>query len=495
MNPVRFFGQPWSWLAVASVLLFFSVSGESLWIDEARTHRFSSLPEFGDFVRGVTTTPNSEAQMPGYLLVAWVSDKLLGASEWAMRAQNYLWGGLALFFFWRASSRHGTPWMVLLLALHPFFWYYMDEARPYAMQVALGAWLLDLLLRLQNSQSCGFWTAVEWGVVTLLLCASTLLGVIPAACAGMIFLVLCWRQKWIPSRPALVVFGFCLLLLLGLGAYYARTLVQGAGGITLETPSWGWANLAFSLYEFLGFGGVGPGRTDLREMAGNGLASLWQHGLPYLLAIMLLAAGWMITFMAQRLAEYSPDQRRTCGMLLGLVLGGVLLVFVASRITGFSFWGRHFSPLLAPALFLLLLGLKPPSGQTRRGLIATIGVVLLGIGLAWGAWETRMSPRHQKEDYRAAAELALDYLKDNRRVLWAADMPTAAYYGLKKEDWTGRLVMKANAERAFISTFDPEVVFLSKPKDFDADGNVRAYIKLKETHFLDQTVNYFKIWR
>jgi hypothetical protein len=497
MVPVKFALPSWCWFALALLLLGFSVTGESLWVDEARTHRFSSISEIGDFIRGVATTPNSEAQMPGYLFLAWVADKALGSSEWAMRAQNYFWGALALFFFWRSACRLGSSWMVLFFALHPFLWFYMDEARPYAMQIALGAWMMDLLLRLQKTRECETRDALEWGVMVLMLCSSTLLGVIPAFCAGVIFLILCWNQKWMPRPPALGVFAVCLVLLLGLGSYYGWTLAQGAGGITEESPSWRWSNLAFSIYEFMGFGGLGPGRTELREIAGSGVSAMWKMGQPFLPAMCLLALGWTLSLVVSGLAGGGADGRRFGGMLVGLVLGTVVLIFLASRMTGFAFWGRHFSPLLGPVLLGLLLMAKPSAVPSPRRTVGLLGLAFLGVGLAWSSWQIRTSQRHQKEDYRTAARVALDHLKEDRKVLWAADFPTAAYYGLKKEDWAGKLEMKSKPGQALISDFDPDVVFLSKPKDFDTSGTLRRHVGQESNRpfLLDEQVNYFLIWR
>src|SRR5205814_16012 len=34
------------------------------------------------------------------------------------------------------------PWLLLVFLVHPFVWYCTNEARPYALQICAGAWLL-----------------------------------------------------------------------------------------------------------------------------------------------------------------------------------------------------------------------------------------------------------------------------------------------------------------------------------------------------------------
>ena len=78
--------------------------------------------------------------MPLAMFFAWVTAQTLGTQEWQLRAINVLWNGLALLGMYRAGKRLQLPWLPLLLAIQPYFWFYSNEARPYSLQIACGAW-------------------------------------------------------------------------------------------------------------------------------------------------------------------------------------------------------------------------------------------------------------------------------------------------------------------------------------------------------------------
>ncbi len=72
-----------------------------------------------------------------------------------MRAGNLLWGALALGAMYRVGRRLKLPWLPLLLAIQPYFWFYMNEARPYALEIACGSWLLAALVEFHNRRVSG----------------------------------------------------------------------------------------------------------------------------------------------------------------------------------------------------------------------------------------------------------------------------------------------------------------------------------------------------
>lgn len=484
--------HPWVWLALSLGLLAFSVTGESLWIDEARTYRFSALSGFADLVQSVAGTPNSEAQMPGYLLAAWISDKLIGPTEWAMRAQNYLWGALGLFFFWRSAGRWRMPWMVVLFALHPFLWFYMDEARPYAMQIGLGAWMLDLLLRLERGGALSAGVALEWGSMACLLCGASMLGVIPLGFAVLAALWLAWSGGICPSRGAWWIFGIFFMLLAGMGAYYLTTLLRGAGGIVTETPAWAWSNLAFAGYEFLGLSGMGPGRADLREMVQSGWGNLPGQMLPWVPGFVVLSAGWLAC-LAGGIPGGGGSNRRAGLVILSVVGAGLLLLLVASRMASFPFWGRHISALLAPVLFLAVLGVDSGRVSKIRWNMARAGGVLLLCGLAWSTAQIRFSPRHQKDDYPSALSLAREYVEGGRTVCWVADTVVPAYYGFDVVHAPGFGYLH-NPGPDGLPAVPPDVFFVSRPRDFDRNGTIRDYIRSHPYRLEDPSPLHFQVW-
>ena len=115
-----------------------AVSSQSLWIDEAQTAAKAIPGSLHGWWHALATEHNSNMQMPLYMLYIWGWARLFGVSELALRAANLPWffaGFFAIFHFLRARPclRNAT---LLLYCIHPFVWFYLNEARPYLMQLS-----------------------------------------------------------------------------------------------------------------------------------------------------------------------------------------------------------------------------------------------------------------------------------------------------------------------------------------------------------------------
>lgn len=107
------------------------ITGESLWIDEGQTWHFVKQPTIAAWFSTLQHNVKSEAQMPLGMFVFWLGARTVGDSEWALRALNLPWiglAGVALAFIARLLNLRG---LLLLFLMHPFLWYYANEARPY----------------------------------------------------------------------------------------------------------------------------------------------------------------------------------------------------------------------------------------------------------------------------------------------------------------------------------------------------------------------------
>ena len=125
-------------LAVGSV----AVSSQSFWIDETMTAKIASQATISEWWRSLSSSKFSDIQMPSYMFYVWAWAKIFGCSEWWLRASNVPW--LVLGFL--AIPRHQVYYL-LALATSPFIWYYLDEARPYIMQISASLILLGSLWR------------------------------------------------------------------------------------------------------------------------------------------------------------------------------------------------------------------------------------------------------------------------------------------------------------------------------------------------------------
>lgn len=126
-------------------LRLYRLDGQSLWYDEALSVHYARLPA-AELIRAVADSDHPPLYF--LLLAGWI--RLLGASEWAVRALS-AWGGvLAVPLTYRLGQVTGLrPAGVLaaaVIAISPFLVWYGQEARPYAWLV-VQATLAGVLLR------------------------------------------------------------------------------------------------------------------------------------------------------------------------------------------------------------------------------------------------------------------------------------------------------------------------------------------------------------
>jgi hypothetical protein len=419
--------------------------------------------------------------MPGYQLYLWAWSRIFGLSEWALRLANLPW---ALLFTaalaWGSERLLQMRRVWLIVCLSPFLWFYMNEARPYAMMIGLSMATTVAVLAYAQDPS-RYRRAPWWAVLSLLVLWSVHMLAITLLPSLLLLLYLlratpikAMLRQW--TAPILVALPFYLML----GFYYLHTLRRGNGG-KIETP--GLSNLGFALYEFLGFGGLGPPRAMLR------LHPSLHTLLPYLptVTLGLLACAMLVLAFVQE--SRTPAERRILkGLGISFALG-IMITFALAYAVHLSLLGRHlavFPPLLA---FLLLAGL-PRSADPRMRRVAVSA--LLGLCLAWGAsdFKQRMLPNYHKDDYRSASTLAEHALANGQSVLWVADRETAQYYGLQttlgleKGDLVPSQPMVAISGvcsparfQEALASQQKAVVLITDREFFDPHGNCRALLE------------------
>jgi hypothetical protein len=479
--------ERWILILVGTSLLALGVSGESLWVDEGYSAKLAMQPTLVLWARTLQSILGSEPQMPGYQLYLWVWTRLFGMSEWTMRFANLPWAVLfTATLAWGSERLLRVRRLWLVICLSPFLWFYMNEARPYAMMLGLSmAITVAVLAYARDSEH--FHVAPWWTMILLLgLWAVHMLAItlVPS------LLVLLFLLRPVPIKtfirqwlwPILVTMPFYLLLAL----YYLHTVAGGKGG-SIERP--GLSNLGFSLYEFLGFGGLGPPRTDLR------LHPNMHTLLPYLptLALGVLAFVLLGVTIVPRLRRLS-DRRTAFGLATAFAVG-VLVTFGLAYAAHFRLLGRHlavFPPLLA---FLLIAGLRPVRDQRQQ--IPVFGSLLL-LAAVWicSDFKQRVLPSYHKDDYRSAVALARNALANGEPVLWVADRETANYYGLTTTEGLekGSLlpgrpmeavsgVCSAARLESSLPSGKPVLVLITDREHFDPGGNCREVVdSLHSTH-------------
>jgi hypothetical protein len=454
---------------------FLCISGQSLWIDEANSAIRAIQPTWNDFWKKNIHYAGSDLQMPGYMLSLWAWEKIFGHSEYALRAMNipfFLASVFAALFALRETS-HTRIIFTLLIIFSPMVWVYMDEARPYIFQIAGSTLLLIGLVNQGRLQSTQEKNLVFFCGGSLILCASSLIGVVFAFFFGLAFMVILLQQKALAqifsSRGSLAIVATSFLMLLGLGAYYFWTLQVGSGASSAANTTF--ASIAFAAYELLGFTGFGPGRLELRSEGMNALPP-FLPGLSALALITLLVAA--IPFRSLLL---KPPQK---WILLIAILGtcSAITVVAVGIIKDFRIVGRHLMPLLPFVLLFLAWSLSTlwTSGRLWK---KSLAMVYLGL-LLTSSVSARIDDRFQKDDYRSAAKLAQSYLEQGKIVWWAADEPSALYYIPDAERHiTSQTLYLAFGPRATPIELrkQPNLILLSKIDIYDQDRVILNYIR------------------
>lgn len=471
-------------------LVFLMPSSQSLWIDEAYTARLAEKPRFADLVRELYVKHPAEDQreslhggeslMPLSMASDWMAAKILGTSEWRLRAVNILWGCLAVVAFFHIGQRLGMPWLPLLLGVHPYFWYYMNEARPYAMQMAAGAWLFFSVVEFLQNEGRGSGWAAGFSIAGFILCGSNLLGVIPFGMVALVLLNFILRNRWWPSRIAVAWILACCLALIPLGTLYLWSLAGGASGAKLWPVSA--ANIGFSLYELLGFSGLGPPRHLMRELAANSKTGLFPVMLHFPAGLVSLAIAYVVAIV--QLIENWPALHNkkilgTAALIFATTLAVLLALASAVR---WPFWGRHLAPVFGFLVGGLGLCLQSPDKAKNP---ASGRFVLIGffVFFALSSANLRFNPAYQRDDYRSAAKLANREQAAGKTVWWSADLETAAYYHV---EFGGKFkphqivpVINSTAEdaAALLKLCPPDLMVLTKPDIYDNQGALAEITK------------------
>lgn len=489
-------------LAVLTGLL--AVSSQSLWIDEGNAAIKAIQESWHSFLSLLIKEKGSDLQMPGYMAMLWAWAKIFGQTEYALRAMNipwYLLGIGAVLYFLRLpfSVRMG---MAAFLLLSPFCWFYLDEARPYAMQIGTASLtvcaLYNILFDYEQERLATDLGAFFLG--TFLLSVSSLFAMV---LVFPFYLILLMGIVFRPSlRTSLMnksksVFLICIFALFFslLAWYYFWTLFEGArasgvGGTNLK-------NLLFIFYEMLGFNGLGPDRLSIRK-------SFVSAFFPYLPVLLLGFAAYAMlglgTILRLKSTNYIP--LKPVSTLAMLFFGGVLIGYAVGHYGDFRLLGRHLTPLF-PILALGVGAMISLLWKDKRGRI--LAIFFLCILLA-SSISGRYHPRFAKDDYKNASAIALMSASQGNTVWWAADPATAVYYGFSIPDKKRIMNIRSNGDilqirhvaGETITTLEnkslPDMVIISKPDLYDSSGHIHNFLKINEfDHW--KSLSAFRIYK
>ena len=462
--------------AAAVAVSLVAISGRSLWIDEACTAIRAMQPTLGAWWQAMEQEKTGCLQMPGYMLYTWGWTQLMGSSEWSLHLANLPWfaAGAGAFILPFPAVGRGRLLAGCLVLGCPFAWYYLDEARPYAMQLGASLLIVAALRCIAHAGDsgrppCGGQLALFLAGIVV-LGGSSLFGMIWAAGALGALLIICPGSQWSDLlKRHLWLWLAAAGPLVGLAVYYVWTLKMGARGSGAATTTVG--SVFFVGYELLGFAGLGPGRLAMRS---TGLAAL--HG--YLAPVALYAAATAIVLGAAAWRGFQLGNRKHLAIALGCCLPPVLILG-AGWVVHFRVLGRHLAPFVSVLLLLLSLGASALWSPGRGW--AKLPVVACCLLSLFSCRSLRFAARHEKDNYRAAAAVAKAALDQGQPVWWNAAEEGALYYGVPITAGAareGQALFLMDPTRESLGALPlPGLIIASKPDIYDGQMALAEFIR------------------
>ncbi len=374
-----------------------AINSGSIWDDEGYRSFFALNGDLGNML-----AYGGRDKQFAFVFYEWLWVAVFPHSEIGMRAMNIPFLLLGVVYLARMLHNRGmSPLWALVLVLHPMVWYYTNEVSPYIIMMTASLGLCFHAFFAKKPESWGNITAMNACFLLGYAC-HFIFGFAYFIIAAGVLLRAVRRQPVAWGRYLAVFAAFCLCYL-PLTWWYWIHMEDG--------QNYGWshpgvANIAYTVYSFLGMQGMGLSRLDIR--AGEWL---W-HIAPKMLVQMLV----LLSVFSCGTAALVLLNLRTFLRLLKqrwvAALGICALVFYAGAfIKYFQFWERHVIMLLVLPLVLIpqfghALLQQAPSLRRR----VSLGLFIL-LGLCWmfSCVNIAFGSYYRKDNFRGVAE----YLRDN----------------------------------------------------------------------------------
>lgn len=405
-------------LVAGIAIRFFALGQQSFWHDEVHsvvTARGNATNTFLDAVF------NAHGPLYLVLLRGWMH--VFGHTEAQIRAFSALLGSIGLLLFYRIALRLAGRTVgiiaLTLLACSPYFLWYSQEARNYALLFDLGLLAVPAFLdEIERRTRGSFVVALLTIAVT---CLASLAGFFLLAVDG-IYVLSERRRLGYPLRRFLLLALLSITILspwivrgaaatapLHLGVPEASSDVPAAKG---ESPP-GALSIPFTFYDFsLGLT-LGP---SVDEFKLHRLAAV----LPYLWLLIPAAALFALTAFHGFRRAAAPVR----ALLLPWLALPILLMAGLSLLNLKAPNSRYAFLSFAPYLILLAIGVSSIRARTLR-VLALAAIVLLSAGAIYRHFTDR---DHWRPDSRAAGRLLTREVgPDDAVVVYVLDYPLRYY--------------------------------------------------------------------
>jgi hypothetical protein len=484
----------------ASILVaILAISSGSLWIDEFGTWLLTRADSIPDWWRRLESWPDSDTQIPLYHFYMYFWTKFVGTDAVAMRASNigmFVFANLALLWPFRSRPNIAVP-LILTSCLSASVWYYLNEIRPYIMLYMGTCLMVGASIEIVGSAKKPSTFAIAVLCIGAVVSGGATVIVITWAGSVFLFVLVYWlaikkrslRELVDENYFMLAIAALCSTALIG---HDIRMFAHGKLPALLGEDSI--LTLFLSLYANLGLLGVGPGMLDMRA---NGVAAL----VPFAPIIAFSAFIFGLIAIGGLLETRAILGVQTLGLLGVCILLPVLFIFFLGLVLHWRALPRHFIPLVS--LFILLYAFGTAWWWRRRfgGMaVALTSIIIMG----YSSLAVRYAPRHAKDDYKHAAELAANELADGGRIWWVAEVRGALYYGVPVIDERdspvstqspGAQVYLSLTTPSFLSAqTPPTLVLISRPDTYDRQNLMTNYLLANKYHLVE-SFPAFTAWR
>lgn len=471
-----------------------AISSGSLWTDEFGTWlltRAGSLPEWWHQLQAKA---DSDSQIPLYHFYMYVWTKVFGADALAMRASNiglFVIANLALLWPFRARPNLAVP-VILASCLNASTWYYLNELRPYIMLYMGTCLMVGAAIEIASSvQRPSSLSVAALCIGAVIATGATVIGI---AWGGAVFLFLAAYWLGIKNRPLSQLINHSYLIL-GLAALCIAVLIvydikMFLFGMLPAPGDSSFLTLAFSFYANFGLLGIGPGMLDLRA---NGVGAI----VPFAPIIACSSIVLGLVAIGGMLELKTMHGTRTLSLLMACILLPVLFIAALGSVVHWRALPRHFIPLVSLFSLVYAFGLFWWWGKKLFGKAIAVMAVLI---MAYSSFNVRYAPRHRKDDYKHAAELAAIELAHGGRVWWVADPFGALYYNIPLDDEpespaASRVQYVSGKTSSFLlAQLPPSLVLLSKPDAWDRQNAVSNYLLVNKYNMVE-SFPAFTAWR
>ncbi|CCQ34444.1 dolichol-phosphate mannosyltransferase protein [Halorhabdus tiamatea SARL4B] len=455
---------------VAFGLRAYAIGAESLWYDEVYTARV--VLDRG--IRNIVfVLPTEDVHPPLYYAILWVWTRVTGVSAVSIRALSLLASVASIPFVYaiarRLYDRRVGLFSALLFTLSPFYVYYAQEARMYAVMTFLTVWASYAMLGWLDGAP-GWWRS-EWGygIATVILVYTHAFGILIPFAQTVYVLAFVdrtdareWFVDWrnMQTRVGFIAAPYYLILLsdmLGSGR-----LVSRVEWIPPITPVRFWEILGSHVGRT-----VPPASTfhrpSLWTVAGDGLLVVGE--------LVTLAALALLAFLAVRhvlagdeaddgdgeiadpdRAQLRPDAFLACWLIVPLAAISAASVLVTPLL-----FDRFTAPA-GVALLILLARAVTLLADTDRATILAVGMIVLVLGVPLAGLYTES----HKHEYDSAVGVIENNAESGDLVVvtpfWATD--AYDYYSTREDLSHATLPAGASGPEVTMTVRDADTVWL-----------------------------------